>query len=225
MAIVLDAATGAKSGGNSLTFSHTVGAALSNSLLVVAISVQDSNHANLPITGVTYAGVAMTKIRQDTSSTSNVSAAIYYLLSPTSGANNVVVSTTGSVWKAAVASSWSGVQQSSQPDAQAGKGTANQSSSSPSQAITTVANNALIVDAISSEAARTGLGSGQTSLGTQQGQSFENLSSSYEVKVTAGSETMSATLSSGQAYNYVVASFSPSAAAVTYPSYIGGGFF
>lgn len=212
MAIVLDAVASSHAGASSLTFAHVVGA-ISNSLLVVSISSQDSNHANVPITGVTYNGVALTKAKEDMASSNNTSSSIWYLLNPASGTHNVIVSATGSVQILAVSSSWSGVAQSGQPDASAGAGTANNNSSSPSQAITTVADNSLIVDAISSEANRTAIGGSQTTIGVVQGQSFENVSASYMIKTPAGSATMSATLSSGQPWSMTVASFSPVAAA------------
>lgn len=204
--------SGHTSGGGS-TLSYTMGS-VSNGLLVVTCSRQDSNHANFPISSITYGASTLTSVRQDSSSSNNVSSAIQYLLAPSSGTATITVNG-GSVTTLIVASSWSGVKQSAQPDAQAGKGTANQSSSSPSQSITTVANNSVIIDCISSEANRTSLGGGQTSIGTDQGQSFENVSSSYLILATAGAQTMSAGLSSGQPYNMSVASFSPAAGVTT----------
>src|ERR1035437_2373668 len=187
MAIAIDTISSA---GNSsfgvLTYTHTVGASLSNSLLVVSISAQDSNHANVPISTVTYNLVSMTKIRDDVSAGNDVSSALYYLLNPASGANSVIVTAIGNVKVMAVSSSWSGVAQSGQPDAQAGTETANNSSSAPSQAITTVANNSLIVDAISSQANRTAIPGAETTLGIVAGQSFENFSAAYKIFVTAG---------------------------------------
>lgn len=216
MAIALDTSLATVGGAN--TLSYTMGS-VSNGLLIAAVSRQDSNHANLPITSITFGAQTMTKIRQDTSSTNNVSASLYYLLAPTAGTATITVNGS-SVATLIVASSWSGVKQSAQPDAQAGKGTANQTSSGPSLSITTVADNSLIVDCISAEANRTALGASQISLGLDTGQSFENVSSSYLIKAAHAAQTMSATISSGQKYTMVAASFSPVVAAATIPNRI-----
>lgn len=213
MPIVLDNTASLKTGATSGTFSHVVSAGLSDSLLLLTISLQDSNHANLPINTATYAGSAMTKVRQDTSNTNNVSAAVFYLVNPNIGTNNVVMTSTGAVWKGAISSSWSGVQQSAQPDAQNGKGTANQSASVASQIGTTVADNSLIVGIVSSETNLTGKFSDftLTGIGTLQGQSFENVCSMYKISGAAGAGTAGGTLASSQSYNISWASFSPAA--------------
>ena len=221
MAIVIDNTASLKTGATSGTFAHVVSAGLSDSLLLLTISLQDSNHANLPINTATYAGSAMTKVRQDTSNTNNVSAAVFYLVNPNIGTNNVVMTSTGAVWKGAISSSWSGVQQSAQPDAQNGKGTANQSASVASQIGTTVANNSLIVGIVSSEAPMTGKFSdfSLVGVGTLQGQSFENSASVYKALATAGAGTAGGTLSSSSAYNISWVSFSPVIEAETFNSW------
>ena len=214
MPIAIDNTSSGKMGSTNGTVSHIVSSGLSNSILITTLSTQDSNHANLPIGSITYGGVSMTKVRQDTSNTNNVSSAIYYLLNPTAGTANVIVSSTGGVWKGIVNSSWSGVTQSGQPDAENGKGTANQSASVASQIGTTIADNSLIMGIVSSETNLTGKFSDftLTGVGTLQGQSFENACSMYKISGAAGAGTAGGTLASSQAYNISWSSFSPAAA-------------
>lgn len=84
MAIGFDAFTG--SGGvGSFTFSHTVGA--SATLLVVGVVTGASADT---ITGVTYAGSPMTLAQSGTES------ALFFLISPTVGTNDVTVTYTNS---------------------------------------------------------------------------------------------------------------------------------
>jgi hypothetical protein len=110
------AADGGNNGGttNSLTFSYTCGSG-SNRLLIVGVvgdqSVDD-------VTGVTYNSVSMTlAVKETTVYVNNRVTYLYYLLNPTSGANNVVISCTGVHLLIAGAADYTGVAQSDQPDA------------------------------------------------------------------------------------------------------------
>lgn len=108
----LDSTASAHSGDGSasLTFSHTVGTG-SNRLLVVAISCQDSNHANLPVTSVTFENIAMIKGYAAPQGAGNVHSEIWYLMSPPSGTGNIVITAVGNIWIGAVSSSWTGIFQ------------------------------------------------------------------------------------------------------------------
>lgn len=110
----VNAADGGYNGGSGpLTFSYSVGVG-TNRLLVVPVAADDVSDN---ITGVTYSGVAMTlagKIAPAGASQRWVY--LFYLLNPASGANNVVVSTSGTVVLAGAAD-YTGVKQSAQPDA------------------------------------------------------------------------------------------------------------
>lgn len=97
MAIALDAV--ASDGGDS--WSHTCSG--ENRILFV--------FARNSITGVTYAGVAMTKVGE---ATSDVTVSLWVLVNPALGANNVVLS---GPWKAGCSVSYTGAKQSGQPDA------------------------------------------------------------------------------------------------------------
>lgn len=102
--------------GNSITFSHTCSG--SNRILLVFIS-QNSGGSSDIITGVTYNGVSMTRI--DRSNTGvGITVYAYYLVNPTAGANNVVVSaSSGSDYLRAIAVSYTGALQTGQPEGSA----------------------------------------------------------------------------------------------------------
>lgn len=98
--------------GSSITFSHTCTG--SNRILIVGIS---SNNADV-ITGVTYAGISLTLGKKN--SVTSPTMYMWYLLTPATGANNVVVSaSSGGEYLRAVSASYTGVKQSGQPDATA----------------------------------------------------------------------------------------------------------
>lgn len=192
---VLDASASANGGGASNTFANilTVGAG-DNRVLIAAISVQDSNHANLPITAVKWGGAsgqAFTKICEEEPS-DNVRVEIWAILNPDTGLKDLYVAATGSVWKGVILSSWRGAKQTLSLLSAVASG----NSGSPSVDITTGSSDSVVIEALSSEAARSAVGGGQTSLGTSQGQPYENAASSYETKASPGAVTMSDTLSS-----------------------------
>lgn len=86
----------------SLTFSHTVSGA--DRLLIVGVQTNGSN-----VTGVTYAGVAMTAVGQLTSG--GVRVEMFRLIAPATGANSVVVSVAATTDIGAAASSYTGAHQ------------------------------------------------------------------------------------------------------------------
>lgn len=92
--------------GGAATFAFESGSG-SNRLILVGIYQADGT-SDL-VSGVTYAGVAMTRIATTTSS--SVRIYLYYLVAPATGSNNVVVSTS-SVNSAFLAVSYAGVHQS-----------------------------------------------------------------------------------------------------------------
>lgn len=104
MAIAFDAITNASFGGSattSKTFSHTCTG--SDRLLFVNVHT-DSN----VVTGVTYAGVAMTKIYGQATDYYNT---VWALVAPATGANNVVISCSSSVNIIPMAVSYTGCDQ------------------------------------------------------------------------------------------------------------------
>lgn len=107
MAIAFDNATGSSTGAaSSLTFSHTCTG--SNLMLFVGAYV---NITSETITGITQNGAAMTQVVKDVNS-SNSNLYLYDLPAPTTGANNIVISSSGSTFIGGVAMSYTGVNQS-----------------------------------------------------------------------------------------------------------------
>lgn len=103
---------GATDGGNNAgsgttrTYSVTVSSG-SNRILLVGV-VGDVLAGADDVTGVTYAGVSMTFINK--TDDGNRRQYLYYLLNPTSGANNVVVTASTSHWLMSGAIEYTGVQ-------------------------------------------------------------------------------------------------------------------
>jgi prepilin-type N-terminal cleavage/methylation domain-containing protein len=132
-----------------VTFQHTVGNG-TNRLLVVAVGVEHDPGEHT-VSGVTYGGQALTKIRGEIAQPGGTEAhaELWYLLDPPSGAANVVVSTGGGTSNVrnlhAGAISLEGVAQQA-PEANAGN---NLIGAGPiSTNITTVSNGAWLIDAV-----------------------------------------------------------------------------
>lgn len=95
MAIAIDAtsSSGAQVGVTSITLAHTCSASIANRGLVVAVLAQGGTSTS----GVTYNSVAMTQAPNSPQSFDGSNAlSLWYLLNPSSGANNIVASFSGS---------------------------------------------------------------------------------------------------------------------------------
>ncbi|MEO8680391.1 MAG: hypothetical protein ABI665_15170 [Vicinamibacterales bacterium] len=113
MAIAFDNALAATTGsGTSATRAFTVGAGTGR-LLFVGVRVDDTANA---VSGVTYAGVAMTFVGYADQGANGRGIGLYCLANPASGANNIVASFTGSKSYGLVAASYSGAQAGSTVD-------------------------------------------------------------------------------------------------------------
>jgi len=109
-AIALRNANGTQGTGvSSLTWSHTV-ASGSDRLLIVRIANIDST---VSVSNVTYGGAALTQLQSSTSGsgTSHVRASLWYLVAPTVGTANVVVTLSGSTRVQGYSNDLSGVSQ------------------------------------------------------------------------------------------------------------------
>jgi hypothetical protein len=139
MAIAFDAATdGGNNGGttNSLTFSHTC----TGSNLILFVHFQgDAIGGADDITGVTYNGTSLT-LALKTGLGNNRFSYVYYLLSPSTGAHNVVISCTANHYIIGTAASYTGAAQTT-PDNTAVGGSVNASDLTCTTSITTVADN------------------------------------------------------------------------------------
>jgi len=213
MAIVLDATSSGRNSTGTITVSHTVGS-LSNGVLYVLTSAQDSNHANMPVTGITFGGVALTKVRSD-EAVGNNRTEIWGLINPTAGIANIVATVTGAVGEfALIGISLSGVDQTTPTDAQNGT---SGNSSGPATIVTSVTDNAWFLAMCSAEATFSANGTGQTTIATLTDQSYENARGTYEgPKTSAGSDTQGFTLSSGQSWALSSVAVKPAVTGITF---------
>lgn len=105
MAIAFDTAVdGGVTTGTSLTWSHTC----TGSDRSLRVGVRGTTSPSNNITGITYAGVALTKIAES-NNTAERWVSLWELLNPASGANNVVVSSSPSDVIIGLSASYTGV--------------------------------------------------------------------------------------------------------------------
>lgn len=199
MAIALDATSTANTTGTSSTWAHTCSG--NNRILFVGVGTDFSGDV---ITGVTYNGVAMTEItRQATIGTNNYFAYLYYLINPASGANNIVVSASGSYNLRTDAVSYTGALQSGQPDA-FNKATSNTTDQAVS--VTVVAINSWIVAFGQSKGAIPAVGTGLTSRATE---GINCRIGDSNAPLSVGVNTVHFTRASADDIGVIAASFSP----------------
>ena len=111
--ITLDAtASGGTASGSSLSVAHTVGALSTYGILIVEIQYRDPNFIGNDVTGITYAGRALTPV-PGAQIGSDPAVNVWYLLNPPAGTDNVVVSATGNLTMTVFVSSWDGVKKTS----------------------------------------------------------------------------------------------------------------
>lgn len=204
------------SSASSRTYSYTCGSG-SNRLLVVAVN-GDAN-SDL-ITGVTYAGVSMTLIDKQTAGSGERWQYLFYLLSPATGANNVVISASGTCDSiGSGAADYSGVSASGQPDATTKHSTA-VSGNTFTTSVATVADNAwtILGDISYNSNIPPTAGTGLTRRTFQASFGSWSIFDSGGVVHPAGSYSMTTNRSgNANSWGHVVGAFSPAAS--------GGGFF
>jgi hypothetical protein len=213
MAIALDAValSAASAAVSSLTFSHTVNSG-SNSILIVSVGGSDSvTPGNCIPTGVTYGGVSLTKVGSATETGAGNGASVWYLLAPTVGTANVVVTFGASIATSQAGSiSLFGVHQTTPVDVSGG-------AAALSVTLTTTAANDWIIDAAAVGTGNggriSGFGAGQTAIYPASFNSTQG--GSYSGPYSTGSNTVSFTASGFTQEAYFAAAFQPAA---------GGGF-
>jgi hypothetical protein len=104
---------GVSGGTTSFTKAFTLSSA-DNRFLVVTIFTDSSNDK---VSGVTYNGVSMTRLYSRTDNTNSNRFYMYYLINPASGTHNIVVLFNTSTLASALASSYTGVKQTSPVEA------------------------------------------------------------------------------------------------------------
>lgn len=202
--ITLDATSnsGAVASVSTKSWSHTVGTG-ANSILIVVVMGNDTT-SDRNVTGITYAGQALTFFAGYEDGVHTYRLDVYYKLNPTVGANNVIVTWQGNVnFAGAEAYSFFGVDQVSPTD---GSNTAT-ATGNPSVSITTTKANDLLIDCIYSElGSDLTVGGGQTvnaQIGVNGG--GDRAVSSYKIATSVGSNTMSWTGSA--VYDDIVCAF------------------
>lgn len=165
--------------------------------ILAIVSVQDSNHANFPVTDITRNGQGFTKIAHEEPA-GNVRIEAWYLNSPDIGTYLTTVNTTGGLGETTV--TFYPVKGNDLTtfvdDYKKSSGNGTPGTLAPVSSV----DDDLLVHGIVAEAVITGVGSGQSIDSTQQDQSYENTVCSSKDAGTAGTEALSATLASGQPY-------------------------
>ena len=134
-------ANGTQASGTSLTYSHTN----AGNILWVGVALESATDV---LTGVTYNSVSMT---QATKEIANSEATyLFYLVAPSQGVNNVVISWTGTLVCRSASASYTNAVQTGQPDATGIKTVGAVGSST--LAVTTVANNCWMVSFVQNSA-------------------------------------------------------------------------
>ncbi len=183
------------------TFNHTVTG--SDTILLVGISISDSNPARRFVGGVTYNGVAMTEINHADSGGS-IYAGLWILVNPATGSNSVAVSATCD-YISIGAISLTGARQSTQPD---NSGIATANSSGPSKAITPVASNTWIVSVLGAQAIITTTGT-QTEKWNDNNSGTRNGAGGVQGPLAIASTNSTWSLDHGDEWATVVASIAP----------------
>lgn len=156
MAIAFDAASSSVgSGVTSVTFPHTTSGA--NRALIVGVSFWDGTAQS--ISGVTYAGTAMTNIGGATDSADD-RAQQWKLSNPATGTNNVIVSFSGSVHAVCGAVSFTGAHQTT-ASLTGTQATATGNSGTPSVNVSS-ASGEIVIDTLGFFVAIATVGAGQT---------------------------------------------------------------
>ena len=200
MAISFDSASvgiRAPSGAGPLTFSHTVTG--SNTVLFVGCFAT----AGDVVTGITYNSISLTQVSKVTSG--GETTYLYYLIAPTTGANNISVSWTGNSVVRAHGASYTGAKQSGVPDASA---TNNNTSTTIATTLTTIADNCWTIVMARCQGDITA-GAGTVLRGVS---ATSNILDSNSVTTPAGSKTLNVTSSASGTNGTVMASFAPAPA-------------
>lgn len=144
MAIARDATASSYAGGQSgtVTLSHTCTG--SNLMLWVTVYLNGGGTGD-NVTGITYAGTSMTRTANGYVNGASTSQFLYYLIAPSTGANNIVVSLSGTHGCGIVSASYTGAKQSGQPDSSNSGSDLNTGANQVTVATTVVASNCWLV--------------------------------------------------------------------------------
>lgn len=202
MAIASDAVSAG--GFNTASWSHTCTG--SNRLLFVGVLY---GLGSTDPTGVTYNGVAMTKLTTVHHAGDNRQLSLWYLIAPATGSNTITVSGSPANFVDGVAASYTGCLQSGVPDA---SHTSTSATSSITDSVTVVASNSWLIFFTGNNSGSASAGTGCTLI--QAGGSRDDLFDSNGA-VAAGSQSCTASKGGSTAWVDILASFAPSVAAAT----------
>ena len=188
------------------TFSYTCTG--SNRALVVAFSGSASSDN---CTGVTYNGVSMTQISKMAPGSGSTGSDrwryLYLLINPASGSNNIVISYSSAEFVFGGASSYTGVSQTGQPDAQTTG--SNASATSFTQSITTVADNCWIIEWVTDEVYNASQGTNTVVRCYTDGTSPVYIADSNGAKTPAGSHSLNLTTATTTNWGALILSLAP----------------
>ncbi len=211
MAIAVDANSGLDGGtGTTFTWNHTCTG--SNLILWAGVLIED---ATITATA-TYNGVAM-NATSNSPQVVNVTQRVYlfFLLNPSTGSNNIVVTTSSSIGGIrARSTSYTGVKQSGQPDA------LGQNSgvlvTSLATTVTSIADNCWVMGIIRDDTAATTAGA-STTLRNDNGNAVFAIYDTNAAVTPAGLTTLNVNCGTPGGMVMVAASFSPFGAVVSVP--------
>ena len=213
--IAFDAAS-SSSGDNvtNLTWAHTVTALGSNRILIVGVSIRGID----AVSTVTYAGTPLTLVgAQNETTNDNARVEIWRLVAPATGANNIVVDfgAGNNTRFVGGAVSLTGVDQTTPIDAAFAGAFGN--ILTPSVTVTTVTNNAWVIDTLAARNAPTAIvGAGQTQRwNTSIATRITGAGSTEGPKTPAGAVTMSWTLSAARDWAIGTVAIRPAVAVTT----------
>lgn len=195
--------TANNTGASSLTFSSP-NVSGNNKIGIVGVLVQ----TDLSITGITWNGVAMTFIAGKTDAATSERVEQWYIINPTAGVTNVIISRTGSS-NALIGAAlyYSSAKQSAQPDANT---TDRQTTGTYAVNLTTIADQAVILMVSRGASGNTFTAGANTTIRVQA----SIVVSESSVKTPPGSYAMNLTCSS-QEINSVLGSFAPFTDSIT----------
>lgn len=211
MAVAYDAtATGNVNPGTEVSYSHTVGSGI-NRVLLVGITTNATTDKLTGPTPVTYGGVTMTRLASAQAHTTNFFGYIYYLLNPTSGAANVVITLDDSQTAFAISNSYSGVNQG----APATFATGTDAAGNFDAALTTIVNNAWIAALARSNNGTSGITAGTNTTIRTGSSEFFCFADTNAAQTPAGAKTMGFNANPGGETFWITVALDPISIAVS----------
>jgi hypothetical protein len=213
VALAFDACTMDQHGSaTSNTFSHTCSG--SDRILYVFLNTRFSDLS----TGVTYGGVAMTKLGFVNDPNSLTSATLYRLVDPASGANNVVASFSSARTGLSTAISFTGGDHTT-PEGTPVTGSGGPSAGTHPSVTVSSAAGEIVVDGVSllddDGTSTLTVGAGQTERANQEDTPPTQCRAAVSTEPGAGSVTMSWTADTTDAWSQIAVAVKPKAASVT----------